>query len=255
MVTSRLQTGLTTIQGRYGPRALQLAGGLPPLDVLPTGLPPLDQALGVGGLPRGRISLLRGPSGSGKRSLAEHCLAVASREGFAAYLDTTGSLDPAYLDFLGADLRRTLVIRPQTPDEAWSAAVTLARAGMPFLVLELEAEQALPEAALSAMPAAGEQGQCAVLVVVDERPQLPLDQAASLRLEIQRESWRYAHGDITGIDVVVRVTKNKLALPGKAAALRLTYPHPVLQGTPLERIRALPAASAAWPAEALPQLA
>ncbi len=233
MVSSRLQVALETIRGRYGPQALQAAGGLPSRDVLPTGLPALDQALAVGGLPRGRISVLRGRAGSGKRSLAQHCLAVASREGFAVYLDTSGGLDPAYLDFLGADLHRILVIRPQSPDEAGNAALTLVRASVPFLAME--SAESFPEGVLTALPSASEQGG-GIVLGIGERPRAALDESASLRLEVHRSAWRDAYGDITGAELTVHVTKNRLARPGARALIHVSYPHPVLKLQPVESI-------------------
>jgi RecA/RadA recombinase len=225
MVSSRLQVALEKIRGRYGWQAVQAAEASTRVAVLPTGLAVLDQALGIGGLPRGRISVVQGAMGSGKRSLAQHCLARASHEGYATYIDATGSLDPAYLHCLGADLRQVVVVRPGSATEAWSAALALLRAGMPFLALE--SVGGVPEAAVSALPAATEEGE-SVMIILDDRPHLALDHAASLRLEITRQAWSGTHSDITGAEVLVRVAKNKLAFPGGQALIHLAYPHPVL---------------------------
>src|ERR1700746_1700716 len=102
----------------------------PPTEVIPTGSIALDVALGIGGLPRGRIVEIYGPESSGKSTLALHAVANAQRAGgIAAYIDAEHALDPDYAKNLGVDTDALLVSQPDTGEQALEIADTLIRSG------------------------------------------------------------------------------------------------------------------------------
>src|SRR5438132_12071140 len=107
----RLQQAITLLQTRVGNAAPRPAG--PPCPARPTGIPELDALTGIGGWPVGRLSLLAGPRGSGKRTLAQRSIAAASREGTVAYVDIPGRLDPEFLSRFDARIDHLLVDRPK----------------------------------------------------------------------------------------------------------------------------------------------
>src|SRR5262252_10960704 len=146
MPTEKLHDAIGAIHVRFGGQALVQATRLPHARPWPTGQPAVDRLSGIGGLPRGRLSVLRGALGSGKLSLALALLARATREhAHAVVIDRgDGGFDPWIPDRQGADLDALTVVRPPNPAVAGEAAVALARAGAGFgLVLE-----ELPEPAL-----------------------------------------------------------------------------------------------------------
>src|SRR5205085_4995662 len=98
----RLQQAITVLQTRFGSAAPRPAA--PPCPARPSGVPELDALTGIGGWPVGRLSLLAGQKGSGKRTLGQQSVAAASQEGVVAYVDFPGRLDPEFLHRLGARL-------------------------------------------------------------------------------------------------------------------------------------------------------
>src|ERR1700694_361006 len=108
----RLQQAITVLQTRFGSAAPRPAA--PPCPVRPSGIPELDTLTGIGGGAGGRVSLLAGPRGSGKRTLAQRSVAAASREGPVAYVDFPSRLDPEFLSHFDARLDHLLVVRPKS---------------------------------------------------------------------------------------------------------------------------------------------
>src|SRR3990170_4541765 len=103
--------------------------------VIPTGSVALDYALGVGGVPRGRVVEIFGPEASGKTTLALHILAEAQRQGgIAAFIDAEHALDPAYAKALGVDIENLLISQPDTGEQALDITETLVRSGAIDLV-------------------------------------------------------------------------------------------------------------------------
>ena len=100
------------------------------LDVIPTGSLLVDYALGVGGLPRGRIVEIYGPESSGKTTLALHCVAQAQKlEGTAAFIDAEHALDPSYASKLGVDINELYVSQPDNGEQALDICEALVRSG------------------------------------------------------------------------------------------------------------------------------
>src|SRR5580693_579089 len=127
-----LETALAQIERQFGRGSIMRLGeeGRPPMEVIPTGSIALDVALGIGGLPRGRVVEIYGPEGSGKTTLALHALANAQKAGgIAAFIDAEHALDPEYAKNLGVDTDALLVSQPDTGEQALEIADMLIRSG------------------------------------------------------------------------------------------------------------------------------
>jgi recombination protein RecA len=127
-----LETALAQIERQFGRGAIMRLGDdtRPPIEVIPTGSIALDVALGIGGLPRGRIVEIYGPESSGKTSLALHAIANAQKlGGIAAFIDAEHALDPEYAKNLGVDTDALLVSQPDTGEQALEIADMLIRSG------------------------------------------------------------------------------------------------------------------------------
>src|ERR1700734_2001287 len=127
-----LDTALAQIDKQFGKGSVMRLGerAAVPMEVIPTGSIALDIALGIGGLPRGRVVEIYGPEGSGKTTLALHALASAQKAGgIAAFIDAEHALDPDYAKKLGVDTDALLVSQPDTGEQALEIADTLIRSG------------------------------------------------------------------------------------------------------------------------------
>lgn len=129
----RIESLLAEAERRWGRGSLVRLGdvaGQAEVEVIPTGFPALDDALGIGGLPCGRISELFGPDSSGKQAMAAHLVVQCQRqEGVAAYVDVGCRLDPDQMRVIGVDFDAMLVVRPDNVWQAMEIAVRLARGG------------------------------------------------------------------------------------------------------------------------------
>ncbi len=127
-----LDSALAQIERQYGKGSVMRLGdeGRAPVDVIPTGAIGLDIALGIGGLPRGRVVEIYGPESSGKTTVALHAVANAQRlGGIAAFIDAEHALDPDYASKLGVDTDALLVSQPDTGEQALEIADMLIRSG------------------------------------------------------------------------------------------------------------------------------
>jgi recombination protein RecA len=127
-----LETALAQIERQFGRGSIMRLGdeGRAPVEVIPTGATSLDVALGIGGLPRGRVVEIYGPEGSGKTTVALHAVASAQRAGgIAAFIDAEHALDPDYAKKLGVDTDALLVSQPDTGEQALEIADMLIRSG------------------------------------------------------------------------------------------------------------------------------
>ena len=135
-----LDSALTQIERQYGKGSVMRLGdeGRAPVDVIPTGAISLDIALGIGGLPRGRVVEVYGPESSGKTTVALHAVASAQRQGgIAAFIDAEHALDPEYAKRLGVDTDALLVSQPDTGEQALEIADMLVRSGaLDILVID-----------------------------------------------------------------------------------------------------------------------
>src|SRR5678815_148928 len=126
-----LELALASIDRQFGKGAIMRlgqGGALDEIAVIPTGALSLDVALGIGGIPRGRITEIYGPESSGKTTLALHVIAEAQRMGgTAAFIDAEHALDPIYAKRLGVNTDELLISQPDTGEQALEIAETLVR--------------------------------------------------------------------------------------------------------------------------------
>ena len=146
-----LETALAQIERQYGKGSVMRLGdeARAPIEVIPTGSIALDVALGIGGLPRGRVVEIYGPEASGKTSLALHAIANAQRAGgIAAIIDAEHALDPEYAKKLGVDTDALLVSQPDTGEQALEIADMLIRSGALDLIVVDSVAALVPRAEL-----------------------------------------------------------------------------------------------------------
>jgi recombination protein RecA len=127
-----VQSAISQIERQFGKGAIMKLGSRPVVEVpvIRTGALALDKALGIGGLPRGRITEIYGPESSGKTTLARHAVAEAQRQGgIAAFIDAEHALDTVYARKLGVDCDELLVSQPDTGEQALEIADMLVRSG------------------------------------------------------------------------------------------------------------------------------
>lgn len=241
----KLEMAVALIHRRFGSRSL-VKGRLPTaigapaaagVPHIPTGFPALDQALGIGGLPKGRISELLGLATSGKTTLALKFLAQAQAGGGqVGYIDQARYFDPDYAHRCGLDLSHLLIGSPYDFQEALAMTEALLRdGGLAALIFDtVDLFLTDPEAArhlaalLNRLAAPLTRSGTALLFLhdtVSERsPALStLAHAASVRLQLTRERWLRQHGDIRGYEARVEVLKNRLSPAGRAVTLKFQF--------------------------------
>ena len=155
-----LEEALQRIEKNYGKGSIMNMDGTNKVkvDVIPTGCLALDQALGIGGVPRGRIVEIYGPESSGKTTLALHIAAEAQKQGgIVAFVDAEHALDPVYAGHLGVDLSHLYVSQPDNGEQALAIAEELAKSGSLDLIVVDSVAALTPKAEID-----GEMGDSAV---------------------------------------------------------------------------------------------
>jgi recombination protein RecA len=239
----KLEMAVASIHRRFGPWSL-VKGRLPTAASatsstphIPTGFPALDRALGIGGLPKGRVIELLGLATSGKTTLALKFLVQAQAGGKqVGYIDQARYLDPDYGHRCGLDLSRLLVGTPYDLREALAMTEALARSGgLSALVFDaLDLFWTDPDAARHlvalldrlAAPLA-RSGMILLFLHATTAGRSPalsaLAHYATMRLQVVRERWLRCHGDIKGYEARVEVLKNRLGPTGRAAAIAIQF--------------------------------
>jgi recombination protein RecA len=241
-----LEQVTTLIAKRWGGGAIQKLGVVPPRDniAIPTGFAHLDEALGVGGLPRGRITEICGHRSSGKVTLTIHAIVQAQREGgVAAYFDVAHLLDPHYFVTHGVDLDCLLIVQPLNGIEALEIADTLVRSGgLDLIVFDSVSDLGIAgrqrslsrarllSAALRRLSGAIADSPTAFIVLNRASQGLrcttggrALRFYASIRLLVERQAWLTEGEDVVGCRSTVSVLKNKLAPPFRSADIEVRY--------------------------------
>jgi RecA/RadA recombinase len=248
MQGQKLELAIDSIRVRYGSQALTRAAELPLPAPWRSGTP-LDTLTGIGGMPRGRLSLFTGNGTCGKLTLALALLAHATHEFAHAMVIDGGGFDPRTLSSFSPELDALTVVRAPAPEVAGEAAATLARAGAGFLLLM----GGIPEHWLGPLESgAGRSG--AVVVGVVEAPDRALAHASSFSLGFSRTGWVWERGQLVGLRASARCVKNRVAPPLAQTELEIRYPlgtqklvdfAPGITETPLAIEEAQPRESAA----------
>ena len=255
-----LEDTLKSIQTKFGEGAIMKMGDTPKVDlnVIPTGSIGLDWALGVGGIPRGRIIEIFGPESSGKTTLASHIVAEAQKlGGICAYIDAEHAMDPEYTKKLGVKINDLLVSQPDTGEQALEIVESLVRSGKIDVIVvdsvaaltpkdEIEGDMGayhvgkqarLMSQALRKLTSIVSKSKTVIIFINQIRMQIgvmfgnpettpggkALKFYTSIRLDIRKIAQIKKGEDVVGSRTRVKVVKNKVAAPFKQTEFDIIY--------------------------------
>jgi len=260
VIGGEIEDTIKSIQTKFGEGAIMKLGDAPKVnvDVVPTGSIGLDMALGVGGLPRGRMIEIYGPESSGKTTLALHVVAEAQKKGgICAYIDAEHAMDPEYAGKLGVNIKELLISQPDNGEQGLEITESLIRSGKIDVVVidsvaaltpkdEIEGDMGqqhigkqarLMSQALRKLTAIVAHSKTVVIFINQIRMQIgvmfgnpettpggkALKFYSTIRLDIRRIAQIKKGEDIVGSRTRVKVVKNKVASPFKQTEFDILY--------------------------------